>query len=102
NSGDNGVAINAFYSYSSGIAGAALTTITNALMGAVPAFEVFFKETYTNPQGITKDVVLKLNACVSPKLSMPFSNQKFMIQEFDFQAIADANNNIGTIGVTEY
>ncbi len=102
NSGDNGAAINAFYTYSSAVTGAAETTIINALMGAVPAFEIVFRETFTNPQGVTKDVVLKLNACVSSKLSMPFSNQKFTIQEFDFQAIADQNGNIGTLSLTEF
>ena len=30
-----------------------------------------------------------------------FSNQKFTVAEFDFQAIADAVNNIGTISLTE-
>ena len=44
---------------------------------------------------------VKLNACVSSKLSLPFSNSKFTIAEFDFQAIADASNNIGTISLAE-
>ena len=44
---------------------------------------------------------MKLNACVSSKLSLPFANAKFTIAEFDFQAIADASNNIGTISLSE-
>jgi hypothetical protein len=44
---------------------------------------------------------VKLNACVSSKLSLPFSNQKFTVAEFDFQAIADSSNNIGTISLSE-
>ncbi len=45
--------------------------------------------------------MIKLNACVSSKLSLPFTNAKFTIAEFDFRAIADASNNVGTIGITE-
>jgi hypothetical protein len=66
----------------------------------VPTFEISLKETF-NYFGAQKDLLVKLNACVSPKLSLPFSNQKFTVAEFDFQAIADAANNIGTISLSE-
>ena len=46
-------------------------------------------------------LVIKLNAGVSPKLSLPFANQKFTLAEFDFQTIADASNNTGTISLSE-
>lgn len=41
----------------------------------------------------------KLNAYASPKLSLPFSNQKFTVAEFNFQA--NARNNICAIILSE-
>jgi hypothetical protein len=42
---------------------------------------------------------MKLNNCVSSKLSLPFKNEDFAIQEFDFTALADSGGTIGTFGV---
>ena len=98
NAGDNGAAVVIYYSYS--VASGNKIALANQLMGPVPLFEVSLKETF-NYFGVNKDIVVKLNACVAPKLSLPFSNQKFTVAEFDFQAIADASNNIGTISLTE-
>lgn len=97
-SGDNGVAYLIYYSYT--VASGNKIALANQLMGPVPMFEVTLKETF-NYFGVNKDIVVKLNACVAPKLSLPFSNQKFTVAEFDFQALADAANNIGTISLTE-
>jgi hypothetical protein len=97
-SADNGVAVVIYYSYS--IASGNKITLANQLTGPLPLFEVSLKETF-NYFGASKDIVVKLNACVAPKLSLPFSSQKFTVAEFDFQAIADASNNIGTISLTE-
>lgn len=98
NAGDNGAAVVIYYSYS--VASGNKIALANQLMGPVPLFEVSLKETF-NYFGVNKDIVVKLNACVAPKLSLPFSNQKFTVAEFDFQAIADASNNIGSISLTE-
>ena len=98
NAGDNGAAVVIYYSYS--VASGNKIALANQLMGPMPLFEVSLKETF-NYFGVNKDIVVKLNACVAPKLSLPFSNQKFTVAEFDFQAIADASNNIGTISLTE-
>lgn len=98
NSADNGAAVVIYYSYS--IASGNKITLANQLTGPLPLFEVSLKETF-NYFGASKDIVVKLNACVAPKLSLPFSSQKFTVAEFDFQAIADASNNIGTISLTE-
>jgi len=46
-------------------------------------------------------MVLKLNACVSSKLTFPFKNTDFMISEMDIMAFADASNSIGTIAISE-
>src|SRR5579862_8023671 len=100
NTGDNGSTYLIFYSYNVTTAGTSKIALANALMGPLPTFEVFLKETFNN-QGVVKDLVIKLNACVSPKLSLPFANTKFTVAEMDFQALADANNNIGTWSMTE-
>jgi hypothetical protein len=91
---DNGTSYVIYYSYT--VTTGNKIALSNALMGPLPKFEVNLKETFNS-----KDLIVKLNACVSPKLSLPFSNTKFAIAEMDFQALADANNNIGTISLTE-
>ncbi len=98
NSADNGASVLIYYSYT--IASGNKISLANQLTGPLPMFEISLKETF-NYFGTSKDLLLKLNACVSPKLSLPFSNQKFTVAEFDFQAIADASNNIGTISLSE-
>ena len=96
--GDNGVVYLIYYAYTT--TSGNKIALSNQLMGPVPLFEISLKETF-NYFGTSKDLLIKLNACFSPKLSLPFSNQKFTVAEFDFQAIADASNNIGTISLTE-
>ncbi len=98
NSADNGAAVLIYYSYT--VSSGNKISLANQLAGPLPLFEVSLKETF-NYFGTSKDLLLKLNACVSSKLSLPFSNQKFTVAEFDFQAIADAANNIGTISLSE-
>lgn len=95
---DNGAAVLIYYSYT--MPSGSKISLANQLTGPLPMFEVSLKETF-NYFGTAKDLVVKLNACVAPKLSLPFSNQKFTVAEFDFQAIADASNNIGSISLSE-
>lgn len=97
---DDALAFTCFYSYTVTTAGSTKITLGNQLMGAIPTFEMTMKQSF-NYFGTTKDLVLQLNACSSSKLSLPFSNQKFMISEFDFQAQADASNNVGTMSLSE-
>jgi len=98
-SGDASAAIYAYYTYMSSASGNKLV-YANPLMGSSPVFEVYFKTTTSN-FGVAKDVTVKLNACKSSKLSLSFSNQKFVIPEFDFQAMADASGNVFTLSTTE-
>ena len=98
NSADNSAAVLIYYSYT--VASGNKISLANQLTGPLPMFEISLKETF-NYFGTSKDLLVKLNACVSSKLSLPFSNQKFTVAEFDFQAIADASNNIGTISLSE-
>jgi len=98
NTSDNGASLLIYYSYT--VSSGNKISLQNQLTGPLPTFEISLKETF-NYFGTSKDLMVKLNACVSPKLSLPFSNQKFTVAEFDFQAIADAANNIGTISLSE-
>jgi len=98
NAADNSAAVLIYYSYN--VSSGNKISLANQLAGPLPMFEVVLKETFSY-YGTPKDLIVKLNACVSPKLSLPFSNQKFTVAEFDFQAIADASNNIGTISLSE-
>jgi hypothetical protein len=98
NAADNGAAVLLYYSYT--ITSGNKISLANQLTGPLPMFEISLKETF-NYFGTSKDLLVKLNACVSSKLSLPFSNQKFTVAEFDFQAIADSSNNIGTVSLSE-
>jgi hypothetical protein len=95
---DTGLAVLIFYAYNS--TGGNKIVAANQLMGPMPTFELYAKESFTQ-FGIKKDLIVKLNACVSSKLAVAFNNQKFAIPEFDFQAQADAANNWGTISLSE-
>ena len=76
NSSDNAAAVLIYYSYT--VSTGNKITLANQLQGPLPMFEVSLKETF-NYFGSTKDLCVKLNACVSSKLSLPFSNSKFTI-----------------------
>jgi hypothetical protein len=97
--GDAGLGIYVYYTYT---AASGLNSIVyaNPLMGTSPVFEVYFKGSTSN-FGVAKDITIKLNACKSSKLNLGFANQKFMIPEFDFQAMADASGNVFTLTTTE-
>ena len=64
--------------------------LTNNLMGQAPSFQAQLSLPYNG-----KQMTVKLNNCVSSKLSMPFKNEDFSVQEFDWQALADAQGNLG-------
>jgi hypothetical protein len=96
--GDENTALLVYYSYT--VSTENQITLANQLMGPVPNFELMMKETFT-VFGVAKSLVIKLNNCVSEKLSLGFTNTKFTIPELDIMAGADAANNIGTISITE-
>ncbi len=75
--------------------------LTNQLMGTGPAFELCLQEQYTNNAGTTNYLFLKLTACRSSKLTLPFKNIDYTIQEFDFTAFADQSNSWGAISTSE-
>jgi hypothetical protein len=99
-SSDNGTAMNFYYTFTASSGFNALNSWSNPLMGTSPVFQIWFKNTM-QIYGVTKTTNLILNACKSTKLSLPFSNTKWTIAEFDFQAMADASGNVFSLGLTE-
>lgn len=74
--------------------------ITNQLMGTTPEFKgTFYTKKVT--QSVTGEMAIVLNACWPTALRLPTRLDDYEIQEFDFEAGADAANNIGTISTTE-
>lgn len=87
------VIINYSYTITTGFS----SVITNNLMGAAPTFAMVL----TNAVYLGKNLTLKLYSCVSKKLGMNSKNQDWTIPEFDFDAFANAANNIGQISLAE-
>lgn len=97
---DTGVAMYIYYTYTPTSINDIVYSNTNTLMGASPVFEVFFKNATPN-FGVAKDLTIKLNACKATKLALAFNNQKFVIPDFEFEAMADASGNVFTLSSSE-
>jgi hypothetical protein len=65
--------------------------MTNQLLGTTPYFQGQFYSTFEGNQ-----VSVKLNKCVSNKLSTATKLEDFNIPEIDFDVLADAAGNVGT------
>lgn len=72
------------------------TTIINQYAGTTPQF---IAELNTRFNG--KQAVLRLNACVSSKLTLATKTEDFTIPEFDFSAFVDASGTLGTLSLAE-
>jgi hypothetical protein len=94
---DTGKAVLISYTYTlTGTGANNKTIITNQLLGVQPSFSALLKVPYQS-----KQIVMKLNACVSEKLSFGTKLEDFTVPELDFQAMADAANQIGTLSFDE-
>lgn len=93
NSAMNNTAVQVSYSYTDASNGATIT-IANQLLGSAPTFKLVMTETFNSNK-----LNLQLNACMSNKFTMATKLEDFTIPEFDFQAFADASNNIGTLSL---
>lgn len=96
---DTTISMTFYYSYN--VTTLKKITLANQLMGVGPIFEINIQESYTNNLGVTNKMFLRLNACRSSKMTFPFKNVDYTIQEFDFQAFADQANNWGSISTSE-
>jgi hypothetical protein len=92
---DQGLAVTISYTYTAAATGKTIT-LTNQLLGASPTFKVVLNNLYG-----AKDLTLTLNRCMSSKLSLPTKLEDFIISEFDFEAMADNSNTIGTLSTAE-
>lgn len=71
-------------------------TGANQLMGTSPIFSVVFNDVF-NANAIT----MKLNQCISTKLSFNFKNDDWNMSDFDFSAFADVSGNLYSMSLTQ-
>lgn len=71
------------------------TTVTNQPMGSATTFIAVLSNTYNG-----NVFTLKLYACLSSKLSFDFKNTDFAVPEMDFEAFANAANQVYQLTIT--
>lgn len=90
-SADTGKPIAISYEYSAA-SGGKVWTMTNETMGYTPSFTLLLQNGYDG-----KNLVCKLNRCVSGKLGLPLKADDFAVYDFEAQAFADAAGSLGYI-----
>lgn len=70
--------------------------LVNQLLGSAPQFIVVLTEAFQS-----NALTLQLNACMSSKLTLTTKLEDFWVQEFDFEAYADASNTIGKLSLQD-
>ena len=93
NSADTGAAVLIDYLYTAATGGTKIA-LSNQSMGTTPTFMGVFTTTASG-----KNLTLKLNVCTSNKLAIQTKIEDYTIPELDFEVMADAANNIGTLSV---
>lgn len=88
---DQGKAVKVSYEYSAA-SGGKVWTMTNETMGYTPSFTLLLQNGYDG-----KNLVCKLNRCVSGKLSLPFKSDDFAVYDFEAEAFANAAGELGYI-----
>lgn len=88
---DTGKVVLLSYEYSAATGGQ-VWTIANETMGQTPSFTILLQSGYDG-----KNMVVKLNRCVSAKLSVPLKSGDFAIYDFEAEAFADSANSLGYI-----
>jgi len=91
NATDNNAAVQISYLYTSGTLPGQNFIVNNQLMGVMPKFKVVLNGKYGG-----KNMTITLNSCISSKLSLATKIEDWAIPEFDFQAMADSNNQLGS------
>ena len=87
-SGDASAALLFNYDYTAS-SGGYKTTYTNQLMGAGPTFSLLLANSYSS-----NVLNARIYAAKSSKLSLPFKNQDYVLQDFEFTAFANAAGNV--------
>jgi hypothetical protein len=91
-SADQGKAVAISYEYSATSTTGKIWTMTNETMGYTPSFSLLLQNGYDG-----KNLVVKLNRCVSGKLSLPLKSDDFAVYDFEASAFADAAGTLGYI-----
>ena len=89
---DTGKSVALSYEYSATSTSGEIFTITNDVMGYTPSFTLLLQNGYDG-----KNLVMKLNRCVSGKLNIPLKNDDFALYDFEAEAFADAAGSLGYI-----
>ena len=95
NNADNNAAVKISYVYTTSLAPGSVITLINQLLGHQPFFKLVMNQTYAG-----KNFTLTLNRCISSKLSFATKLEDWNIPEFDFEAMADDSNIVGTMSTT--
>lgn len=69
--------------------------ISNEIKQNAPSFQVILDNQYNG-----KKTTWILNKCISQRFSLPATVEKFVIPEFEFEAIADLSSNVGTVNIS--
>lgn len=92
---DDGLGVFISYQYTLA-SGASEISIANLLQGSSPVFSIMLSNTY---KGNT--ITWNLNQAISTKLTFPFKNTDYEINDFEASAYADQAGNIGTLTLTQ-
>ena len=85
------------FNYTYGVTtGASKIVVANQLMGTSPVFSVLLATTYKG-----NVMNLELPAAISTKLTFPFKNIDYTINDFEFSAYANSAGTVATITMTQ-
>lgn len=88
---DQGKGVAISYEYSAATGGK-VWTLSNETMGYTPSFTLLLQNGYDG-----KNLVCKLNRCVSGKLGLPLKSDDFAVYDFEAEAFADNAGSLGYI-----
>ena len=88
---DQGKGVLLVYDYTTANSGSTLV-ITNQLMGTLPTFQLKLRNSFKG-----KSFGIDLYACVSNKFNLPFKQDDYLEEEFDFSAYANAAGQVGAL-----
>ena len=92
----NNAVLKASYAFTNNASPNQIITLNNQLLGTQPQFKLILNQNF---QG--KQLTLTLNRCVGTKLTIATKLEDFTIPEFDFSAMVDDSDVLGTISTAE-
>lgn len=87
-------AVQISYEYSAASTTGQVFNLTNDIMGVTPAFTMLLQNSFDG-----KTLVMKLNKCVSGKLTVPLKNDDFAMYDFEAEAQDDGTGSLGYIAL---